>query len=273
MKSSFFRLLASLLMDFARFDYKLNRIASWHRLPMQKVLEERRERRESSDPESWRQLDGIPCIMGGLTALCSMFYCQAFWRISENVTGRLDGRGVNFPWKTLPTLLGKHGFILHNYPENTLMPGERCNTLRKSKGIHNLTLHECGVLVDALKDDMMTLQHLTTDDACQRLLASCDPVIYSKAPGPDSHCTHGRRQFVDSHIDQNGHRCLRLHNTSPAPSRPWPHPCPCPGPSCHHITLHETSPVPYYPVPSRCRKIHMFLSLHPPGGCLPQQTI
>ncbi|KAG1835704.1 hypothetical protein EV424DRAFT_1531557 [Suillus variegatus] len=112
---------------------------------MQKVLEERRERRESSDPESWRQL--------GWDTLHHGWFDR---------TVQLDGRGVNFPWKTLPTLLEKHGFILHNYPENTLMPGERCNTLRKSKGIHNLTLHECGVLVDALKDDMMTLQHLTT---------------------------------------------------------------------------------------------------------------
>ncbi|KAG1867142.1 hypothetical protein C8R48DRAFT_540976, partial [Suillus tomentosus] len=102
--------------------------------------------------------------------------------------------------------LGKHGFVLHNYPENTLMPGERRNTLRKSKGIHDLTLRECGVLADALKDDVLTLQRLTTDDACRRLLASRDPVIYGEAPGPDSRCTHGRRQFADSHIDRNGHR-------------------------------------------------------------------
>ncbi|KAG1898087.1 uncharacterized protein F5891DRAFT_1191390 [Suillus fuscotomentosus] len=206
MKSSFFWLLAFLSMDFARLDYELNRIASRHKLPMQKVLEEWLERQESSDPESWRQLDGIPCIMGGLTALC----------------GRLDGQGGNFPWKTLPTLLEKHGFVLHNYPENTLMPGERHNTLRKSKGIHDLTLCERGVLADALKDD-----------------------------------------FADSHIDWNGHRRLRLHNTSPAPSRPHPRP----GPSRHLITLHETSPVPYNPVPSRRRKLHMFVEvpLPPPS--------
>ncbi|KAG1796917.1 uncharacterized protein HD556DRAFT_1441090 [Suillus plorans] len=141
------------------------------------------------------------------------------------------------------------------------MPSERRNTLRKSKGIHDLTLHECGVLVDALKDNVLSLQYFTTNDACRRLLASCDPIIYGKAPGPDPYCTHICHQFVDSYIDWNRHCHLMLYNTSPAPSRTHP------GPSHHYITLHETSPMPYHLIPSHHHKLHMFVEvpLPPPS--------
>ncbi|KAG1817889.1 hypothetical protein EV424DRAFT_1324079 [Suillus variegatus] len=74
-------------------------------------------------------------------------------------------RGGNFPWKTLPILLGNHGCILRNYPDNTLMPGERRTTLAQSKGIHDLTLREWSILVDALKNNLLTLQHITDHDA------------------------------------------------------------------------------------------------------------
>ncbi|KAG2120937.1 uncharacterized protein F5147DRAFT_647315 [Suillus discolor] len=77
-----------------------------HGLPTQKVSEEWLEMCKSNDAEDRRQMDGIPCIMGGLTALC----------------GRLDRRGGNFAWKTLPALLAKHSCVICNYPYNTLMP-------------------------------------------------------------------------------------------------------------------------------------------------------
>lgn len=65
-------------MDFAKLDHVLNRIASQRGLPVEEVLQEWLEWREISDPDDWRQLDGIPCIMGGLTALCGKFCSRSF---------------------------------------------------------------------------------------------------------------------------------------------------------------------------------------------------
>ncbi|KAG2737447.1 hypothetical protein P692DRAFT_20823752, partial [Suillus brevipes Sb2] len=46
----------------------------------------------------WKSLDGIPCIMGGITALVA------------SVGGTLRGRTSNdFPWKTLPKELARLG--------------------------------------------------------------------------------------------------------------------------------------------------------------------
>ncbi|KAG2365063.1 hypothetical protein BDR07DRAFT_1481746 [Suillus spraguei] len=98
-------------------------------------------------------INGIPCIVGGLTALLGM----------------LNGRGGTFPWKTLPTILAHCGYILHHYPENVLMPGERRPTLARSKGIHNLTLCEWDPLTDALKANTITIEHVTTDKAHKTL--------------------------------------------------------------------------------------------------------
>lgn len=69
--------------DLARLETQLNRIASKHDLSAEDVLEDWLERRKSYDSESWRLLDGLPCIMGGLTALCGKLYRQAFCRMSD----------------------------------------------------------------------------------------------------------------------------------------------------------------------------------------------
>lgn len=79
-------------LDYARLDYQLDRIASKRGLPAKKVLEEWLEMCESNEVEDWRQMDGIPCIMGGLTVLCGEFCnCRAFCGVFKYVTGRLDG--------------------------------------------------------------------------------------------------------------------------------------------------------------------------------------
>ncbi|KAG1758872.1 hypothetical protein EDD22DRAFT_750862, partial [Suillus occidentalis] len=100
--------------------------------------------------------------------------------------------------------LGKNGYVLYNYPEDALMPGEIRNTLQRSKGISDLTLRERGVLSDALKDGSLTLKRLNTKDSPRRLLASREPVIYGEAPGPDSPHAYGRRMFVNCRIDRKG---------------------------------------------------------------------
>ncbi|KAG0695712.1 hypothetical protein DFH29DRAFT_770146, partial [Suillus ampliporus] len=100
--------------------------------------------------------------------------------------------------------LAQRGYTLHNYPEKTLMPGERRNTATKSKGINDLTLRERDILVYALQENLLTIQHVTSDNAHRRILASRDPVIFGEAPIPESHHTHGRRGFVNGRIDWKG---------------------------------------------------------------------
>jgi hypothetical protein len=132
-------------------------------------------------------------------------------------TGNLSGQGLNFPWKTLPTFLGKNGLVLYNYPEDALMPGELRDMNQKSKGINDLTLRERGVLSDALKDGSLTLKHFHAKDYPHRLLASCNPVIYGKAPGPHSPHEFGCRLFVNGRIDRKGPSRLSPDESSPAP--------------------------------------------------------
>ncbi|KAG2096050.1 uncharacterized protein F5147DRAFT_778412 [Suillus discolor] len=109
----------------------------------------------------WKTLDGIPCIMGGLTALVA------------SVSGTLRGRTQNdFPWKTLPKELARLGCCLVNYPNKTLMPGETRPTLSRSKGIHDLTLPHRINLVNALKMGTLTIRAVTNDAARTRLTMS-----------------------------------------------------------------------------------------------------
>ncbi|KAG1727244.1 hypothetical protein EDB19DRAFT_1914324 [Suillus lakei] len=92
--------------DLARLETQLNRIASKHDLSAEDVLEDWLERRKSYDSESWRLLDGLPCIMGGLTALCGK-----------------------------PQWAGKTPSCLVNFATRT----------QKGKGINDLTLRERGI--------------------------------------------------------------------------------------------------------------------------------
>ncbi|KAG1748022.1 hypothetical protein EDD22DRAFT_958179 [Suillus occidentalis] len=94
----------------------------------------------------WKSLNGIPCIMGGITALVA------------SVGGTLHGRtSHNFPWKTLPKELAWLGCHLINYSDDTLMPGKTQPTLIRSKGIHDLTLPHRVNLVNALKMGTLTI--------------------------------------------------------------------------------------------------------------------
>ncbi|KAG1837897.1 hypothetical protein F4604DRAFT_1941925 [Suillus subluteus] len=186
-------------MDFTQLDYILERVASCYKVDAQEVLDKWLEKRQVRDPEGWRLLDGIPCIIGGLTVLL----------------GTLEGRGGNFPWKTLPTVLARCGCILQNYPDHILLPGERHSTLAKSKGIHNLTMHEHFKLADALKNNALTIKSVATD-ACKGLTASRVPVIIGEAPIANSLHTHRRRMFANGCIDRLG--LTRLGNTSPSTS-------------------------------------------------------
>jgi hypothetical protein len=258
-------------MNFAGLNYQLDSLASKHGLPPQKVLEEWLETRQSINEEDWRQMEGIPCIMGGLTELCGeSCSSQAYFVIPKYIAGKLNSRGGNFAWKTLPALLAKRGYVIHNYPEHTLMPGEKRTTLVQSKGVHDLSLRERDVLANALKDNSLTIQHLTTDEARRRLLRSHDPVIIGEAPGSESQYSHGRRQFFDSRIDRKGLRRLISPAPSPAPShrhyrRLW---------RCQVVSPSPTpSSAPSHRVPSSAPSHHpthrVFVELPPPSWRMP----
>lgn len=95
------------------------------------------------------------------------------------------------------------------------MPGERRATLAKSKGIHDLSLHERRVLANALKDDVLTVKSVAID-ARKSLMASRDPIIVGEVPFADSPHTRGRQGFANGKIDRCG--STRLRSASPSQS-------------------------------------------------------
>ncbi|KAG2087541.1 uncharacterized protein F5147DRAFT_781305 [Suillus discolor] len=140
--------------------------------------------------DGWKALNGIPCVMGGLTVLVA------------SVGGTLRGHAKNnFPWKTLPKELAQLVFFLEGYPDETIMPSEIRPSVTRSKGIHNLTRAHCENLVNALKSGTLTIQAVTSDAACTRLIMSRDPIIIGEAPRHRSVHSHRRCAFANSDFD------------------------------------------------------------------------
>ncbi|KAG2125063.1 hypothetical protein DEU56DRAFT_695023, partial [Suillus clintonianus] len=100
--------------------------------------------------------------------------------------------------------LARLGCCLVNYPEETLMPGEIRPTLRRTKGIHDLSIPHRTKLVNALKTGTLTIRAITSNAAHLRLLTSKDPVIIGEALSHRSIHPRGRRAFADGDIDQKG---------------------------------------------------------------------
>ncbi|KAG2114866.1 hypothetical protein DEU56DRAFT_705592, partial [Suillus clintonianus] len=99
--------------------------------------------------------------------------------------------------------LAHRGCTLHHYPENVLMPGEKRPTLVKSKGIHDLTIHERDLLTDALRNNSITVQHINNNTRRQ-IMISREPIIFGEAPEYDSQDLRGRRAFLNGRIDRKG---------------------------------------------------------------------
>ncbi|KAG2123258.1 hypothetical protein DEU56DRAFT_917566 [Suillus clintonianus] len=98
------------------------------------------------EEELWKSLEGIPCIMGGIRALVA------------SLGGELRGRtGADFPWKSLPKELARLGYVLVNYPDETLMPGELRSTFCRTKGIHDLNQHHRANIINHLKTGTLTI--------------------------------------------------------------------------------------------------------------------
>ncbi|KAG2056659.1 hypothetical protein BDR06DRAFT_1019544 [Suillus hirtellus] len=143
--------------------------------------------------EGWKSLDGIPCIMGGIQALVA------------SLGGTLHGQtSRDFPWKTLPKELARLGYVLVNYPDKTLMPGELQPTLSRTKGIHDLPQQHRISLINCLKEGTLTIQAVTNDAAHLRLTTSKDPVVIGDVPSACSMHSCGQRAFADGHIDRKG---------------------------------------------------------------------
>lgn len=117
---------------------------------------------------------------------------ESFQTFTQNGAGKLEGRGGTFPWKLLPRELARRGYVLQHYPENVLMPGEKRDTLIRSKGIHDLSLRERQVFANALKNNLLTVKTITRQRALAHLMASRSPVIIEEAPA--SHSVHKRGQ-------------------------------------------------------------------------------
>lgn len=98
------------------------------------------------------------------------------------------------------------------------MPGERRPTLAKSKGIHDLTVHEQDLLADALKMNSITVQQVSSDKAHHKIMTSHAPIIFREAPQWDSQNLHGRRAFLNGQIDRKGLSHVKMAEASPEPS-------------------------------------------------------
>ncbi|KAG1801275.1 hypothetical protein EV424DRAFT_1284562, partial [Suillus variegatus] len=100
--------------------------------------------------------------------------------------------------------LARRGYVLQHYPENVLMPGEKRDTLIRSKGIHDLSLRECQVFANALKNNLLTVKTITRQRALAHLMASRSPVIIEEAPASHSMHKHGRRWYANGRSDRQG---------------------------------------------------------------------
>lgn len=188
------------------------------------------------------------------------------------------GKGAGFPGRHYPpcslnvaspstTTLRRRSCPVKNGP---LSPGTRASMTSSRAGHTHIYALQC---------DTLTIQHIATDKACQRILASRDPVIFGEAPGPESTHAHGRRGFVNGQIDWKG--LPRLH-PSPEPSpvaSPLLPPVSC-APSCPCIRKRQV----LSPKPSTSRHLCLVVfatskcllrfHLHlPPGGCMPHRGI
>ncbi|KAG1743327.1 uncharacterized protein EDB91DRAFT_1247408 [Suillus paluster] len=170
-------------------------------------VSEATERYQAGD--RWKTLDAIPCIKGGITALVA------------SLGGTLHApTHTGFPWMTLPKELARLGYVLVNYPDETLVPGEKRPTLSRSKGICDMTVHHRHSLINALKTGTLTIQEVTSGAARTRLTTSNDPVIIGEAPPPRSVHSRGRRVFANGRIDRKGLPRVVLPPALPTPRRP-----------------------------------------------------
>ncbi|KAG2113976.1 hypothetical protein DEU56DRAFT_710710, partial [Suillus clintonianus] len=100
--------------------------------------------------------------------------------------------------------LARLGYVLVNYPDETLMPGELRSTFCRTKGIHDLNQRHRANIINHLKTGTLTIRAVTSDAARMRLTTSKDPVVIGEAPLACSMHSCGRRAFADGRIDQKG---------------------------------------------------------------------
>ncbi|KAI6015409.1 hypothetical protein BKA83DRAFT_4498673 [Pisolithus microcarpus] len=78
----------------------------------------------------------------------------------------------------------------------------------RSKGISDLTLVECGILIAALTDKSKDGLHFVVKlDAHDALYYSCSPVIYSAPPDSNSKHAFAKRMYANLKCNHNGAAC------------------------------------------------------------------
>ncbi|KAI5981523.1 hypothetical protein EDD15DRAFT_2379435 [Pisolithus albus] len=134
-------------------------------------------------------------------------------RLRTLLVQALIERGCNwasgrlFPWKNLPKNLARSSVVCYNFPDNVLFPGEERHPHPKSgsKGISDLTLAECGILIAALTDKSKNgLHFVVKPDAHDALYYSRSPVIYGAPPDSDSKHAFAKRMYANLKCDRNG---------------------------------------------------------------------
>ncbi|KIK23452.1 hypothetical protein PISMIDRAFT_10935 [Pisolithus microcarpus 441] len=118
--------------------------------------------------------------------------------------------GRLFPWKNLPKNLVRSSIVCYNFPDNVLFPGEeqQPHPKSRSKGILDLTLAECGILIAALTDKSKDgLHFMVKPDAHDALYYSRSPVIYGAPPDSDSKYAFTKRMYANLKCDCNGAAC------------------------------------------------------------------
>ncbi|KAG2154226.1 uncharacterized protein EDB93DRAFT_1248430 [Suillus bovinus] len=136
---------------------------------------------EVSGIGDWQlQVDVLQCIKGGITALF------------KELRGKLTVCSGNFPWKKLCNDLDRQGFVIEDYPEGILMPGETCST--------NI------ILAEALKCETLVIKHGPTGPEVKD---NSRPVIIGEAPPPHSIHLRSRRLLANGIIDRENPSCLQ----------------------------------------------------------------
>ncbi|KAG9309303.1 hypothetical protein JVU11DRAFT_10790 [Chiua virens] len=111
-----------------------------------------------------------------------------------------------FPWKALPCKLTRSAVVCYNFPDSVPFPGAPPHNKVGLKGISDLTIAECNILLATLNKSStshkMYFKH--ESQLYNDLKLSQLPVIIGAAPEHDSPNTIGRRIFSNNECRHDG---------------------------------------------------------------------
>ncbi|KAG8219306.1 hypothetical protein J3R82DRAFT_171 [Butyriboletus roseoflavus] len=139
-------------------------------------------------------LDDHSCVCNVFVAALKMLGCK--W-VSEHKL---------FPWKGLSGKLAFSRVVCHNFPDSVPFPEEERLRLKSgSKGIANISLADCSVLIAILNNLSANRLHFKRNpDWIDDLHASHLPVIIGGSTQSDSLHAFAKRMFADGMSDRTG---------------------------------------------------------------------